>query len=38
MQDRILYRLTFLAAALSLGHHLDRTNHGQVPKLCRSAR
>ena len=23
MHDRILYRLTWLAAALSLGHHLD---------------
>ena len=30
MHDRILYRLTWLAAALSLGHHLDHLIRGNA--------
>jgi hypothetical protein len=30
MHDRILYRLTWLAAALSLGHHLDHLLRGNA--------
>jgi hypothetical protein len=30
MQDRILYRLTWLAMALSLGHHLDHLIRGDA--------
>ena len=30
MHDRILYRLTWLAATLSLGHHLDHLIRGNA--------
>jgi hypothetical protein len=30
MHDRLLYRLTWLAAALSLGHHLDHLIRGNA--------
>jgi hypothetical protein len=30
MHDRVLYRLTWLAAALSLGHHLDHLIRGNA--------
>jgi hypothetical protein len=30
MHDRVLYRLTWLAAAMSLGHHLDHLIRGNV--------
>jgi hypothetical protein len=30
MHDRVLYRLTWLALALSLGHHLDHLIRGNA--------